>query len=266
MTITSVDNIAAGLAVSQRVGFFKNITVPKSIGAYQSSWLSVGNPAAGVASPVYTAGSGYTCSRTTQGALPYTNGAVQNYLGKLFMSSVIAGTYILYDRLWSCSGMGFAINTYTVTTPGSLPARITDEGVGCEIWVEQFVAAGAASGTLTVNYLDTGGAAGAGVIPAVVSAPVIGQMQPVPLAAGDTGVSQIVSVANSATWTSGTWGITILKRIAEIEVPLAGVGKTLDWAALGLPPIPADACLALIWQGGAATASQCIGRINIIDK
>jgi membrane-bound inhibitor of C-type lysozyme len=266
MTIVSVDDIAGGLSVAQRIAFFKNITVPKSVGAYQSSWLAVGNPGPGVASPAYTAGSGYTCDRTKQGALPYINAAVQNYLAKLFISSVIAGTLILYDRLWSCSGMGYAAGTYTVTTPGSLPARITDSGLGCEIWVEQFVAAGAASGTLTVNYLNTLGAAKAGVIPAVVSAPVIGQMQPVPMVAGDLGVSQIVSVVNSATWTSGSWGITILKRIAEIEAPLAGIGKTLDWASLGLPPILPDACLALIWQGGAATATQAIGRLSVIDK
>jgi hypothetical protein len=162
--------------------------------------------------------------------------------------------------------MGYAAQTWAVTTPGNLPARITDAGVGCEIWVEQFVAAGAASGTLTVNYKNPADGAEAGVIPTVVSAPVIGQMQPVPLAVGATGVRSIVSAVNSATWTSGSWGLTILKRIAEIEIPLAGIGKTLDWAALGLPLIPADACLALIWQGGAATASQCQGRLNIIDK
>jgi hypothetical protein len=266
MTVNSVDDVASGLAVSQRIGFLKNITVPKAIGSYQSSWLSVGWPGVGVASPVYTAGSGYTCDDTTQGAMAYVNGATQNYLARMFMTSVIAGTFILYDRLWSCSGMGYAASTYTVTTPGSLPARITDYGVGCEIWVEQFVAAGAASGTLTINYKNPADGAEAGVIPAVVSAPVIGQMQPVPLATGATGVRSIVSAVNSVSWTSGTWGLTILKRIAEIEVPLAGIGKTLDWAALGLPTIPADACLALIWQGGAATASQCQGRLNIIDK
>lgn len=267
MAINSISDIAVGLANNnQHPKLLKNITVPKAIGSYQSSWLSVGFPGAGGAAPAYTAGTGYTCSRTTPGAIPYTNAAVKNWLAKLFATSTIAGTLFLYDRLWSCSGMGYAINTYTVTTPGSLPARITDAGIGCEIWVEQFAAAGAASGTLIVNYLDTTGAAGAGVIPAVVSAPLIGQMQPVPLAVGDLGVSQIVSAVNSATWTSGSWGITIAKPIAEIEIPLAGIGRTLDWAALGLPDLTDDMCLFFIWQGGAATANQIMCRLNIIDK
>jgi hypothetical protein len=266
MAIATVDDIAAALAIDQFRPVLKNITVPKAIGSYQSSWLGVGFPGAGAIPPAYTVGSGYTCSNATTGAITYVNGAVKNWLAQLFASSTIAGTLFIYDRLWSCSGMGFAIATYTVTTPGSLPARITDNGVGCEIWVEQFVAAGAASGTLTVNYKNPADGAEAGVIPAVVSAPVIGQMQPVPLLAGATGVRSIVSAANSVSWTSGSWGLSIVKPVAQIEIPLAGIGKTLDWASLGLPALVNDMCLFFIWQGGAATANQVLARLRIIDK
>lgn len=266
MSITTVDDIASGLAAGQVRWILKNITVPKSIGAYQSSWLSVGFPGAGGASPAYSAGSGYTCDKDKVGAIAYSNGAVKNWLAKWFATSTIAGTLILVDRLWSCSGMGYAASTYTVTTPGTLPARITDYGVGCQIWVEQFAAAGSASGTLTINYKNPADGAEAGIIPVVVSAPVIGQMQPVPLATGATGVRSIVSAVNSATWTSGSWGLTIVKPLAAISIPLAGIGNTLGWATLGLPDIPADACLALIWQGGAATACQIQSRMEIIDK
>jgi hypothetical protein len=162
--------------------------------------------------------------------------------------------------------MGYANQTWTVTTPGSLPARITDNGVGCQIWVEQFVAAGAASGTLTVNYKNPADGAEAGIIPAVVSAPLIGQVQLVPLQAGATGVRSIVSVVNSATWTSGTWGMTIVKPIAQIPIPLSGIGNALDWATLGLPQIPANACLQFLWMGGATTAAQVIADVQLIDK
>jgi hypothetical protein len=266
MAIGNVDDIAAALAIDQFRPVLKNITVPKAIGSYQSSWLGVGFPGAGGTAPAYTAGSGYTCDKSTAGAIAYVNAAVKNWLAKLFASSTIAGTLFIYDRLWSCSGMGFAASTYTVTTPGALPARITDYGVGCEIWVEQFVAAGSASGTLTINYKNPADGAEAGIIPAVVSAPVIGQMQPVPLANGATGVRSIVSAVNSATWTSGSWGLTICKPVAEIEIPFAGIGKTLDWASLGLPALVNDMCLFFIWQGGAATANQVMARLRIIDK
>jgi hypothetical protein len=267
MTISSVDTIASALAAPcQKINFMKNITVPKAIGSWQSSWLGTGNPGAGATAPVYTAGSGYTCDDATTGGFIYNNATVQNYLAKWFQTSVVAGTFLLMDRLWSCSGMGFAINTYTVTTPGELPARITDYGVGCELWTEQFVAAGSASGTLTCVYKNAADSSETGVIPAVVSSPLIGQMQQVPLQSGaGLSVRSLVSVANSATWTSGSWGMTICKRIAQIDVYPAAQGKTLDWAALALPQIPNDACLFLIWQGGAATASQVIGTLAIID-
>jgi len=267
MAITTLDDILAALAISaNRMQILKNITACKAIGSFESSWLAVGIPGAGGVAPVYTAGSGYTCSKSTTGAFPYVNGAVQNWLAKMAAISPIAGSLLLVDRLWSCSGMGYANQTWTVTTPGSLPARITDNGVGCQIWVEQFVAAGAASGTLTVNYKNPADGAEAGIIPAVVSAPLIGQVQLVPLQAGATGVRSIVSVVNSATWTSGTWGMTIVKPIALIALPLAGIGNSLDWATLGLPQIPADACLQFLWMGGATTAAQVIADVQLIDK
>lgn len=265
MAIATVDDIAAALALAQIQRVLKNITVPKAVGSYQSSWLGVGYPGAGSAPPAYTAGSGYAASSATAGAIPYTNGAVKNWLAKLFATSTIAGTLFLYDKLWSCGGMGFAAGTYTVTTPGNLPARITDGGIGCQLWAEQFVAAGAASGTLTANYVEPGGGARAGIIPAVVSAPLIGQTQPVPRQVGSVGVQQLTSVVTSATWTSGTFGMSIVKPIAEISIPLAGIGRTADWAEV-LAELTNDMCLFFIWQGGAATANQVMARLHIIDK
>ena len=267
MTIATVDDIVAGLASAQDVNIVKNFTAPKAAGAFQSSWLGTGFPGAGAAPPLHTAGSGYTCDKNTAGAIPYTNGAVQNWLARLMMTCTQPGLIILADRLWSCVINGFAAATYTITTPGSLPARITDNGVDVEAWVEQFAAAGAASGTLTLNYLNANtGAAKSGVISAVVSAPVIGQMQPIPLAVGDTGVRSPVSVVTSATWTSGTTGLTLLKRIAEVPIAAANIGQVQDWALLGLPKIPADACLMAFFLAQNTTAPVLIGSLDIIDK
>jgi hypothetical protein len=266
MAVTTINDIVSGLANDQRINILKNITAPKGAGAFQSSWLATGYPGAGSASPAYTAGSGYTANKDTAGAMRLTNGAIKLWLAQLSMSLSLVGTLIIYDRLWSCSGMGFAASTYAVTTPGSLPARITDSGIGCELWVENFIAAGAASGTLTANYLNTLAQAKQGIIAAVVSAPVVGQMQPVPLAVGDLGISQLTSIVTSATWTSGSFGMTILKRIAAIEITTANIGRVLDWALLGLPDILNDACIAFLYQANAATATVMQGQLRIIDK
>lgn len=268
MTISTVDDIASGIAADQADPYYKTLSAPKAAGAFHSSWMAAGWPVAGAASPVYTAGSGYTCDKSTTGALNYVNAVTQNWFARWMSMCSRAGTVIIADRLWSCSGMGYAASTYTVTTPGSLPARITDNGLNCELVVEQFVTAGAATGTLTCNYLDSGGGSRAGVIATVVSAPISGQIQFVPLL-NNLGVKQLVSCVNSATWTSGTWGMSIIKRIAEVEIPSAtGIpgGRTLDWAALGIPKLPSDCCLMFIYCADGTTAANIWGRINVIDR
>jgi hypothetical protein len=264
--IYNQDDIVAGLAAAGGPRRFqKNITAAKAAGSFQGGWIATGSPGPGATAPAYTVGSGYTCSAATVGALPYVNGAVQNWIALAGGAAALRGTIFIYDRLWSCSGMGFAASTYTVTTPGALPARITDGGVDCELWVEQFVAAGAATGTLTVNYLDTTGAAGVSVLNPVVSAPLIGQMQRMPLAAGDLGISQITNAINSATWTSGSFGLTIMKQVAAIPVSIVGTMNIVDWSQC-LAQTPPDACLQIVWQAETTTAAFVAGLYGIIDK
>lgn len=263
------DTIANALASAQRLTLQKTSGAAKSSGAFQSLWKAAGNPGAGSDAPAYTAGSGYTCSSATNGAIVnYANsagGGLKNRAGKAVGSAAIAGRLIICDRLWSCSGMGFAASTYTVTTPGSLPARITDNGVGVQAWVENFVAAGNASGTLTLNYKNVADDSRAGVLGAVVSAPVAGQMQLIPMQVGDTGIRSIVSVVTSNTWTSGSFGITLLKRICEIPIPIIGVGSVMDYAQLALAEIHDDACLMAIWHPSATTATVIDAGLSVID-
>lgn len=266
MAIATVDDIASGLNSSQKQPYLKILTAPKAAGAYQSAWLATGQPGAGATPPVYTAGSGYTCDRTTVGAINYNNASVQNWIARMSGQAGVRGTLVLYDRLWSCSGIPFGAATYTITTPGSLPARITDNGVGCELWSENFVASGASTGTLTVTYVNTVPTSGrTGTLNTIVSAPVAGQLQQIPLQAGDLGISQITSTANSATWTSGSRGLTIMKRICEIPVSYVGGSNTFDWAQV-LSKVPNDACLALYWLAETTTAPTVAGLIDIIDK
>lgn len=267
MAIT-VDNIITKLASAQTLGFLKNVPAGKSAGAYVSGWLATGNPGAGSNPPAYTAGSGYTCDDTTAGAfVNYTNAVTQNRLLAAEATSTLAGTIHIVDRLWACQGMGFAASTYTVTTPGSLPARITDNGVGVQAWVEVYnVATGAATGTLTLNYVEPGGGARAGVIPTVVSAAAVSQMQPIPRQVGSVGIQQVTSVVTSATWTSGTaWGITLTKPVVSIPLALVGVGTVLDWAATKMKACAPDTCFQVIWQGAATTAVLASGCITIGD-
>lgn len=270
MAITTIDDLVAAIAslsARQRINFMKIMTAAKGAGLYQSSWQSTGRPGAGAVSPVHTAGSGYTCDRTTTGAMTYTNGSTQNYLARLLATSSVAGTIMICDRLWSCSNTVATAATYTVTTPGNLPARITDSGVDCELWHEQFTTGGANVGTFSAVYVNTTPTGGrAATSGAVSTTPTLGQMQQMALQVGDLGISQLTSFTNTSTVTSGTWGFTILKRHLEIPVTVAGIATLVDWAATGLGRIPSDACLMMMMHASATTAATVLGTIDIIDK
>jgi hypothetical protein len=268
MSITSVDDIASGLAGAQNIDFLKTLTAAKAAGAFQSGWMAAGNPGAGSASPAYTT-SGYTCSSATLGAIRLNNASVQLYLARLAASITQPGTLILYDRLWSCSFTAPTTTTsIAITSPGSLPARITDNGIDVEAWLEVFgTAGGATSGTFTLTYLNANtGASKTAAIAALVSAPVIGQLQPIPVAQGDTGVRSVVSFQNSASMLSGAYGLTLMKPMGRLSVGVAGAGDNLDWAKTGLAKIPNDACLQLVYLAANTTAATIIGTMDIIDK
>jgi hypothetical protein len=272
MAINSIDDIANGLSNAQKFNFIKvPIANLKTIGAYGSLWLASGMPSAGQGPPIWnSAGSGvFTCTGSgTLGTIILNPPVINQYLAKLSGTANIAGTLIIADRLWACGALGFSANGSTIPNPWDLPARITDSGCGCELWMEVYTTAmGAASGSLTAIYTNPEGTGSRiGRIQTLVSAPAAAQMQPVSLQSGDYGIKQLNKVALSATSTSGSFGMTILKRIAEIPIPLSGAGNLLDWASLGLPVISPSACIMFLWQGVATTAAVVVGSFSVIDK
>ena len=268
MSISTVDDIASALANNRKGSrFVKTFNAPKAAGSFISGWAAAGFPGAGGAAPAYNAGSGYQCTSATPGAQAYPVCSVQAWLARLSLGSSQPGVLILMDRLWCCGGMGFGANTYAVTTPGSLPARITDGGVGVEAWIDTLAVNGAASGTLVLNYLDTTGAAKSGTVPAVVSAPAANQLQPIPLDPSSLGISQVVSAVTNQTWTSGTFGILLAKRLLEIPIPAVDMGINLDWASIGIPQIDnSNACLMWAFLAATANGPVILGTMDIIDK
>lgn len=263
MAITTMDGLVTAMAAStaQFIPFNKQTLSPDAVGAFHSCWLNGGN--AGSTAPAYNAGSGYTCSKSTAGALPLTNGATQLYLSRMDVQSAVAGNLILYDRLWACSGITIATSTLSVTTPGDLPARAPTNGVGCEIWVEVPTATGAVAGNITVNYSDQDGNASSTSTVAVVASLNVGTFIQMPLASGDTGVRSITSLQTSFT-TTGTLGVVIMNRIAICPYA-AYIGGSRTWDSLGLPRIANDACLALAIHASSTSSQYIVGSISIID-
>ena len=148
-------------------------------------------------------------------------------------------------------------------------------GEGLRLFVAADTALGANAPTCVVNYLDTGGNAGATTTFTSTASLGIGQLlntgaaankyNPfLPLAAGNTGVSDIVSLVWSGTaHASGTVIIGLCKPLWTIPVPATGLYNKVDFvnALPSMRRIPDGANIQfLLFQTGATTSA---GTINV---
>lgn len=88
-------------------------------------------------------------------------------------------------------------------------------------------------------------------------------MMPLPLAAGDYGVRAPTSLTCATTGTAGNYGITLIKRLAEIPIMTANVANLMDAISMGLPQIVDDAGLCLMLMCSSTTSGNVMGSINI---
>ena len=148
-------------------------------------------------------------------------------------------------------------------------------GAGLRLFVAADTALGANAPTCIVNYLDTGGGAGATTTFTSTASMGVGQLlntgaaankyNPfLPLAAGDTGVSDIVSLVWAGTaHASGTVIIGLCKPLWMIPVPATGLYNKVDFvnALPSMRRIPDGANIQfLLFQTGATTSA---GTINV---
>jgi hypothetical protein len=146
-------------------------------------------------------------------------------------------------------------------------------GAGLEMFVAADTALGANAPTCIVNYLDTGGGAGAtttftstaslGVGQLLNSGTAANKYNPfLPKATGDTGISDIVSLVWAGTaHASGTVIIGLCKPLWTIPVPATGLYTKLDFvnAFPSLPRIRDGANIQfLLFQTGATTSGGTI--------
>jgi len=164
--------------------------------------------------------------------------------------------------------------TKTVTMTALGGAARYPNGEGLRMYMAaQGAALGANAPTCVVNYLDTGGAAGAttsftstasatrGSI--MTSGAAANKYNPfLPLAAGDTGVSDIVNVVWSGTaHASGTVILKLVKPLWTLPIPATGIYTKADFvnAIPSLRRIPDGACLQLLlFQTGATTSGGTV--------
>lgn len=254
-------------------GFMKASAVSEGAGTFHSLWKVAGAPTAGANPPLFSAGSGYSPTKATVGAFPFTNAASNGdlALAKLAASGATAGTLIAYDRLWACSGFGTVVTTaQVITTPGALPAgRDPNNGLDVEPWLEVYTAPGATTATWTVTGTDgNGNAARTWTYAHPANAESVGQMMPLTPGGGTPAsvatMRQATQFQASATsGTAGDVGITLMRRLASVPIVAAGIGDALDALRTGLPPVYNDSCIALMVQCSVTNTGILLGEMVI---
>lgn len=272
MTI-DLGTIASGLAASgARFALNKVLPTMEAAGQFHSTWKIAGSPnrdggVAGANPPAFTAGSGYIPTRATAGAIGQANPTNNRYVGLLDCKAPVAGTLILFDRLWACSAiLSNVITTQTITTPGTLTAgRDPLSGLDVEPWIEYYTTDGATGGVWTLTGTDSSGTTSrtwTATKPA--SAQLAGTIIPMLNGTAVGGVRVPTSMALSvSSGTAGDCGVTLVRRLAQVTVSAANVESAKDAIMLGLPEVPDDACLFFVWHNSATTGMQVQGNVGL---
>lgn len=136
-------------------------------------------------------------------------------------------------------------------------------GEGVMLAYEVSGAMGAGTPTLTATYVNSAGTAGQATPSITLTASYIaGAFIILPLAAGDKGIRAIYTHTKNATQNSGTYHLVMYRVLAQIGLPLAGVGMAVDAVSSGLPRAYDDTCPFLVWIPNSTTAPTALsGRV-----
>ena len=236
-----------------------------------SLWRYDGMPAGGA-----IPGAGEIPTNLTTGSISFTQpgSGRDKHLIHASITPVVAGVYLLYDRLYHIGGLsGTSAVTQSIqgAHPGSPALTRNTNGNGNIVFYEIYAAVGTTARTLSMTYTNQNGTTGrsANINIGAAGFSEITRMQRIPLAAGDTGVQSVQDIVlNGTTGTAGSFGITIAHPLAWIPVGAAGVMGWRDYTT-GLPGIPTihpSASLALLFIPAVATVTEVLGCLGTVEK
>lgn len=253
MAITTRDQVIAALANNaSRIVLDKAAIGSQVAGQYASMWRATGTPGQGA-----IPGAAEVCTKALTGAIPFTNQTPpnQSLLAWLWaVSSVSATTLELHDRLAHMGGLNL-----TLTTPQTVGVDVQTLGVGAarigspdfadlQWWYEVYTAGGATGSNATFNVTFDDGSTGNLATLAVGGTLAASRLFSLDAlrTAGQQGrnIRGVNSVTLSgSTGTAGSAGVTVTRPRTALPMGLANFSNVADWAQLGLPEIPNDACL-----------------------
>lgn len=271
MTITTRDQLIDALANnSSRIVIDKASIANAVSGTYHSLWRATGQPGQG-AIPTTAA----IPTSATTGAIGFSNqtAPATSYLGWMAMNcSNAAVTMEIHDRVGHMGGLVLNVTTsqtvnLDLSSGGLNPpaARLGDSNFSdIQWWLEVYTDGGATASNATINVTYNDGTSGDLTVVAVGGTLRAGRMINlnglIPAAAAGKFIRDINTVILSAsTGTAGNFGFTATRMRTVLPLFVANKGETFDWAILGLPEVPNNACLQLIQLCSTTTTGTVRG-------
>ena len=261
MAIATLDDLIA--AVKRRLSLQKTSSTTSVANIPFSVFDIAGDPGAGTLSAGNT-GAGVVPTDATAGYPLIEAPAASLYISRTEIRSSVAGWIDVYDCLFSCGAYAFNADTTLASQP-SFSSRLPNSGdyKGLELWIEA-VTAFTGNQTVEINYLDQDGNAGDTGAIATGVAPIARRMLRLPLASGDSGVSQITRVRSSVS-SAGTFNVHVMRHLFGSRVNAANQGTFLDFGQLGLPLIFGDSALRLVLTLDSTATGLPAVRIETSD-
>lgn len=258
MAITTLDQLIG--AARQQVRIIKTAsattvaTVPFStldLAGYPGAGsLAVGNTANGLVPTDATAG--------FPTLHPFGAGA-SGYLQSVDFGGTVAARLTLYDRVFHAGSYALTpTGTTNLSSQPSYAGRMPGgtDYTNTELFLEINTAVAASAVTVAVGYANEAGTGGrtTGATSALTSF-TTRRLVPLPLQAGDKGVSKIESVTiGGSAAASGNCNIVVARRLWSNRIKLANDGGLDGFDAVGLPEIFADSALWLVVEADSTSS------------
>jgi hypothetical protein len=277
MTV-NVDTIAAALGdpTADRIIIDKASLANAVAGQFFSLWRATGQPAQGAIPGTTPA----IPTKATTGAMGFTNvtAPIYNFLLWLYLQcSNSAMSPEIWDRVAHMGGLVFNVATaqnitgHDLSTLGLVADRRGASNYSDIQWfLEVYTDGGATASNATINVTYDDASTGNLNVQAVGGTLRAGRLIPltplIPTGSQGKFIRGINSVTLSAsTGTAGSFGFTAARLRTVAPLPLANKTESYDWAQLGMPVIPNDACLMIAMLTSTTSTGTLRGGGKIGD-
>ena len=267
MTINSVDSLVANIIGTPTP--LGKVAVSSSVASAPfTPWYAAGITPAGSAP---TGGlNGATFSGVVNGAVQIPAAASGETVRLQRLSAVHGGSIgmlWLIDRIWGNVPVVTTTGAQAVTSP-AWPARdvsASTSGAGVYLALETSASTGNGSiSNTTVSYTNSAGTSGRTAAQQFTypASATQGTFIPLTLQAGDVGVRSVQSITLGTTYVSGQVNLVAFRWVADLALPVTGIGNTAGPNTLGLPTIWDNSVLQLVYWPTTTSMGALTGSLS----